>query len=219
MKYLKNIQSLVGSTLSMISWTGIKITPVWGSYSAFFTASQIAYPLAGLYAPRKLLFALWAIKSTLRAYFFSGSLLLATTYYLPTTAAALFLSAPNTRKTRLLTALAFVSAALLFFGAVGYSAALWYATLWVIPTLLASVGVQNLFARSIVATFLAHALGSAFWAYTLPLAPVSWVALIPVALTERLFYASGITLSALCINRVLFSNSHQTVRSAAPCKQ
>jgi hypothetical protein len=216
MKRTKAVSSLVGSVASLTPWTFFRIAPIWGSYLSFFTASQIIVPLAGAYSARRALIATWAVKTLVYASTHALSPLFALGYHLPTTTAALYLAHPITTRSRIVTSTLFSISALIFSGAVGITPALWYTLLWVIPALLGAYGASSLFARATVATFLAHAVGSALWAWTFPLAPSAWVALIPVALAERTVYASGIMCGILCINwaGAAYTAHRSTVRVA-----
>lgn len=124
----------------------------------------------------------------------SASLACALCYHIPTTAAALFMATPITFMSRMATLATFCAAGIVFGCAVGATQALLYMSLWIAPALLAAYGTRTTLGRSYIATFLAHACGSAIWAWAFPLAPVAWVALIPVALAERLCYTTGIAL-------------------------
>lgn len=199
MKRTGAISSLMGSMISFMPWTFFRIAPIWGSYLSFFTGSQIMVPLAGALASRRALSATWLLKAAFYGITHQAAPWFALAYHLPTTSAALYIASPITSINRALTVLAFSGAALVFAGAVGATPALLYATLWIIPAALAAYGAHSFLSRSIVATFLAHAIGSAIWAWAFPLAPAAWVALIPVALVERLVYTSGISLGWLCI--------------------
>lgn len=75
-----------------------------------------------------------------------------------------------------------------------------YSMFWLIP-IAAHFFRKNLFARSLGATFTAHAVGGAAWIWTFGLTKQIWLALIPQVMMERLLFASGIA-----IFYVVFSN-------------
>lgn len=80
----------------------------------------------------------------------------------------------------------------------------WYYSLfWLIPILVWPLRERFLLARSLGATFTAHAVGGAvwIWAFSLP-APV-WTSLIPVVILERSIFAVGISASYILMNNVL----------------
>jgi len=78
----------------------------------------------------------------------------------------------------------------------------YYALYWLIP-LGASFFKNNLFARSLGATFTAHAVGSVVFLYAFPMPAAAWIALIPVVAVERFAFASGICISYVAMNTVL----------------
>ncbi|MDD5317460.1 MAG: hypothetical protein PHF51_01860 [Candidatus ainarchaeum sp.] len=77
-----------------------------------------------------------------------------------------------------------------------------YALYWLIP-IAAKLFSGNLFARSLGATFTAHAVGSVAFIYAIDSAPALWTALIPVVAFERLLFASGIAVSYVAANALL----------------
>jgi len=79
----------------------------------------------------------------------------------------------------------------------------WYYSLyWLIPV-IASFLPENLFMRSLGATFTAHSVGGVVWIYTFPTTAAFWTALIPIVAFERLMFAGGITSSFIVVNTVL----------------
>lgn len=83
----------------------------------------------------------------------------------------------------------------------------WFFTLfWTIP-IIAKVIPQkyadNIIPKSLGATFAAHAVGGAFWIWTIPMTAGQWIALIPIVIFERLLFASGIAISYIAFNAIL----------------
>lgn len=78
-----------------------------------------------------------------------------------------------------------------------------YATLWLIPVLIHLLHATNRLATpfwyALKSTFIAHATGSIMWLYTVNLASEQWLALIPVALVERLVIAAGQAITLMVI--------------------
>lgn len=71
-----------------------------------------------------------------------------------------------------------------------------YALYWVIPMAIFFINrrVQSVFLVAISSTFIAHAVGSVMWLYTMPMTAEQWLGLIPVVAVERLMFATGATL-------------------------
>ena len=81
----------------------------------------------------------------------------------------------------------------------------WYYSLyWLIPVAVRVFGwSKNLVARSLGATFTAHAIGSVIFAYSLPYTSAQWTALVPIVAYERLMFAAGIALSYVAFTTLL----------------
>lgn len=78
-----------------------------------------------------------------------------------------------------------------------------YSLFWLIPLLTYPFKNKFLLARSLGATFTAHAVGGAIWIWVFKLPPGVWVSLIPVVIMERGIFALGICASYILTNNVL----------------
>ncbi len=81
-----------------------------------------------------------------------------------------------------------------------------FALFWTIPILLRGIPekyAQTIPARSLGATFTAHAIGGALWIWTVPMTAADWIGLIPIVAYERLLFATGIALSFIAMTYVL----------------
>lgn len=77
---------------------------------------------------------------------------------------------------------------------------------WMIPVIIAVLPLKfsnNLFLKSLGATFAAHAVGSAAWAWAVPMTTEAWMVVFSVAWYERLVFAAGIAGSYLVVNALL----------------
>ncbi len=77
-----------------------------------------------------------------------------------------------------------------------------YALYWLIP-IGASFYRQNIFARSLGATFTAHAIGSVAYLYAFSIPAAAWMGLLPVVAMERFSFAAGIAVSYYVANTAL----------------
>lgn len=79
----------------------------------------------------------------------------------------------------------------------------WFIALyWLIP--LAAWPLRtNLLARSLGATFTAHALGGALFIWLVPTTPALWIGLVPVIAIERLVFGAGMTVALIAFEAVL----------------
>lgn len=80
----------------------------------------------------------------------------------------------------------------------------WYFSLfWLIPVAAYFYREKSLLAKSLGATFSAHAVGGAIWIWAFHLSKAVWIGLIPVVAAERLLFAVGIAASYVVVNNVL----------------
>ena len=80
----------------------------------------------------------------------------------------------------------------------------WYFSLyWLIPIFCYFIRSHSIVARSLGATFTAHAVGGALWIYAFNLPRTVWDALIPVVAIERLVFALGIAGAYIIFNNIL----------------
>lgn len=87
-----------------------------------------------------------------------------------------------------------------------------YSMFWFIP-IAAHLFRKNLFARSLGATFTAHAVGGALWVWTFGLTKTIWLALIPQVILERTLMAGGIAISYVVLTNLLKAVAKQKVLS------
>jgi hypothetical protein len=80
----------------------------------------------------------------------------------------------------------------------------WYFSLfWLIPVIAAMFFSQNILGKALGATFTAHAVGGAFWIWTIPMTAAQWQGLIQVVAFERVMFAAGIVVSYVVLNTLL----------------
>ena len=77
-----------------------------------------------------------------------------------------------------------------------------YTLFWIIP-LIAYRFRNNLWMKSLGATFTAHSVGGAAWIWAFNLPASVWQGLIPVVISERLLFATGITVSFIVMKHAL----------------
>ena len=78
-----------------------------------------------------------------------------------------------------------------------------YSLFWTIPFILWPLRDKFLLARSLSATFCAHAVSGAVWIWAFNLPANVWVSLIPVVILERSIFALGISSSYILMNNIL----------------
>lgn len=191
----------------------LKVSWIVGSHMAFFSLAHCINPLVGLYAGFSATLLALFIKIGFSWYGTSMTLLPLLVYHIPSFCGALYLNKLAKETPSLFTRLAMaalpaICMALFAAHAVG-NGALAYTLFWLIPITLALVPHRNMFAHALGATFTCHAVGSVLWLYTInALSAQAWLALIPVVMVERLFFASGMTLCVLAVNKLKALSAH-----------
>jgi hypothetical protein len=70
-----------------------------------------------------------------------------------------------------------------------------YSLYWLIPVVLYFIPRKSLFLHALASTFVAHAVGSVIWCYTVPMTPVLWMGLLPIVFIERILFAFGMVVA------------------------
>lgn len=73
---------------------------------------------------------------------------------------------------------------------------------WLIPLVVYKFR-NNLYLKSLGATFTAHSVGGAAWIWAFNLKASLWQALIPVVISERLLFAAGIAISFILVKHTI----------------
>lgn len=196
----KSVKAIIGmSVLFFLSFL-LKISFVWGSKKLFFPGFCVIMPLMGAF------FGAWTAGFAM-IFAKIGRYVLASGYPsitlgIPTMAACWCWSLERQKAgyahifVNIIIPLGCLVAFILH-PSVGCG--FWYGLYWVIPVflyvaqLIKCIG-KNLFVTALRSTFIAHALGSVIWCYTIPMTPDKWLALIPIVAVERLVFASGMVL-------------------------
>lgn len=80
--------------------------------------------------------------------------------------------------------------------------AFFYSLYWLIPVVLYFVPQQSLFLTALGSTFVAHAVGSVIWCYTMPMTANMWMGLMPIVALERTLFALGMVVAHRFISYV-----------------
>jgi hypothetical protein len=59
---------------------------------------------------------------------------------------------------------------------------------------------RSLFLQALGSTFIAHAVGSVIWLYTVPMTAAMWMGLMPIVLFERIAFALGMVIAHYVIS-------------------
>lgn len=168
-----------------------KLSFIVGSFSAFFSLSGLALPLAGAFSNGVLTascasLALVALRVALHGFsWWTGFHTLA--FVLPGFCAALYWAS---RSAYIRFALPVACMVLFVVHPVGRQAFV-YSLFWLLPIGVYFYEQRCVFMTALASTLVAHAVGSVIWLYSVPMTSNQWLALIPMVAVERLCYAAG----------------------------
>ncbi len=179
----------------------LKVFTLWGAPGQFFTAFQFFGPIAGAFIGTTLGVAAVLI-AEIAAFLFAGkeASLLNLLRLLPMLFAAFYFAYKGDSRVK---ALVPVVAILLFLLHPVGREAFYFAGFWLIPIAASLYFKDNLLAKSLGATFTAHAVGGVVWIYLMPTTAAFWTVLIPVVAVERLVFTAGIYVSFVAVNTLL----------------
>ena len=169
----------------------LKVSYIIGSSAALFSVSSVVGPLVGVYGGVATSVAVCAAGLLLRYTLFGITSLHILAFYIPGLCAALYHARPG-----ILTRVALPAACMALFllhptGAQAYA----YSFYWLLPIALYFIPQKNFFLDALGSTFVAHAVGSVIWLYTLTMPAAVWWGLIPVVALERCVFACGMYLT------------------------
>jgi hypothetical protein len=186
----------------------LKVNFIVGSTYAFFSGGNCVGPLSGAWYGfvGTSLFALWTI---VRSIVWGELPFTLTAYHISTVCA----SAYWTTRSWLVRIGIPVACIFLFIAHPVGRQAFFYSFYWFIPLALYFVKKQTLFTTALGSTFTAHAVGSVLWLYTGSYTPAMFVALMPVVIIERLFFACGMVLVHQAIEFIVRHSQLFSVKS------
>ncbi len=193
----RTVAAVLAFSVALLVADRINFSQVLGQQNQYFTLSQFFAPSVASFLGIYLgMFTLGA--SLLVGFFIAGKAVTATGLLLlstPLFASYYFANVGKKRFDPMILAVPVVAMAI--FISIPAGAGAWYYSLfWLIPIGISIFGLgKNLLARSLGATFTAHAVGSAIWSLAVPMTSAQWTMLLPVTATERLLFASGIAIS------------------------
>ncbi len=171
------------------------IAPIWGSWAGFFSPKAFLVPLAGAFGGIGGSFLITAVRLLGRMLWGAAFDAHICAHYLPGLCASLSWAT----RSACLHVLLPVGCMVLFVAHPVGGQADYYSLYWLIPVALFGMQKKNIFFQSLSSTFIAHAVGSIIWLYTVPMSADMWRALIPVVAFERLVFAGAMTASYVII--------------------
>jgi hypothetical protein len=189
----------VASYAGMLKLSGLmKVSFVIGSQMIWFSATNAVLPLAGAFGGIMGCGLVFLLRQLLHILFFKTVSLSFLAFCIPGLFASLYW-ATNHFTIRLLLPLACIG--LFVMHPVG-SQAFIYSLYWLIPVILYFIPQRFLFLQALGSTFIAHAVGSVIWLYTVPMTASMWMGLMPVVLFERILFALGMIIAHYMLSSV-----------------
>ena len=189
---------MIKNSLKAASYAGIvklagliKVSFLVGSQMIWFSASNSVLPLSGAFGGVMGSGLVFLIRQLLHFIFFKTVSLSFLAFCVPGLCASLYW-ATHHYAVRLLLPIACMG--LFIIHPVGAQAFL-YSLYWLIPVVLYFIPQRSLFLQALGSTFVAHAVGSVIWLYTVPMTAGMWIALIPIVLFERIAFALGMVIA------------------------
>jgi hypothetical protein len=199
--FKRQVFSALGFFILFFICKFIKIGPIFGAIKGNFLASQVVMPISGMLTGGFGIISLFVL-SAISNFTFKFSLYsLSTVYHIPSFFASLALFTPKNRVLNLLSAsvsyiIPLTCAALFIANPIGAQIPA-YTLYWVIPVVIAILGstwgIRNLFLNALRSTFIAHAVGTVIFIYSVPSDLNLWANLAKIVWLERLLLAGFIT--------------------------
>lgn len=196
--------------LLLVISSKLPISFVWGSYKFSFTALTAILPLLGTFygLGHSLLFT---------SLLFTGKFILlgsSITFGIPTLFATASMAVQTTKSSKVLNFTLHVllpSACMMLFTfhPIGRHASV-YSWYWLIPIGIYMTSSRSFFLSALSSTFIAHAVGSIIWLYSVPMTAEQWLGLLPIVAIERITFTCLTSLLYLSIN---FIKNHITLKN------
>ncbi|MGA9530997.1 MAG: hypothetical protein WBQ73_03870 [Candidatus Babeliales bacterium] len=194
-KILMGIGSCIGVALSYC----VKASYIVGSRKAFFSATSVIVPLTGLVGGASVAWIVGLFRMIfLMPYSWQGL-----AFVLPGLCASLYWKYDQAWIRFWIPCIAFCA---FLAHPVGYQAG-WYACYWLIPMSIYMIAASHFWLHALASTFIAHAVGSVIWLYTIEMTAEQWLGLIPLVALERMIITAGMVVgySVICSIRNLIA--------------
>ena len=198
MKMIKNSLK-AASFVGAIKLSGIiKVSFLVGSQMIWFSGVNSVLPLAGAFGGVMGAGLIFLFRQLMHLIFFKTLSLSFLAFCIPGFCASLYWS---TNHYLIRVGLPLVCMGLFVIHPVGVQAFV-YSLYWLIPVALYCVTARSLFLEALGSTFVAHAVGSVIWLYTVPMTAGMWVGLMPFVLVERILFALGMVVAHRLLSSV-----------------
>jgi len=195
---IKNSIITIASVIAIQLSRFVKFNYIVGSYAAFFSATNIITPMSGVLTGNKGALRIFTGNIVFKFIIFGTKTLGSLTFGIPSLFASIYWNSKSKAFKLLVPICCMALFALNPIGAKAFA----YCMLWLIPVAITLSNNSTVFLTALSSTFIAHAIGSLIWLYTLPMPAQAWLNLIPVALVERVMFALGMTAIYYAYNMI-----------------
>ena len=169
----------------------IKMSFVVGSQMIWFSGSNAIVPLSGAFGGVLGSAIIFLMRQLLHLLFFKTLSLSFLAFCIPGFCASLYWASRH-YSIRVLLPLACM--ALFIMHPLGAQVFV-YSLYWLVPVALYFINARSLFFQALGSTFVAHAVGSVIWLYTVPMTVNKFMLLMPLVLFERVAFALGMVIA------------------------
>jgi hypothetical protein len=188
----------------------LKVSFLLGSQTVWFSGVNAVLPLSGAFGGALGAGLVFLVRQLIHLFFFKTVSLSFLALCIPGYFASLYWTTQHAL-IRLVLPLACMG---LFVAHPVGGQAFFYSLYWLIPVALYFVPKKSLFLTALGSTFIAHAVGSVIWCYTVPMTVSMWAALMPIVALERVLFALGMVVAYRIISFV-FEMIDQASKSVA----
>jgi len=187
---MKKLVQSFGFALGVKASSACKLSFVVGSHMIWLSPASILVPLTGAFGGILGASVVCVIRMIVHCIIFKTLALSSLAFFVPGYCASIYW-ATSSSVIRFFLPLACM---VLFIAHPIGGQAFLYSLYWLIPVVLFFIPRQSLFLNALGSTFVAHAVGSVIWLYTVPMSAAIWLSLIPVVAVERLLFACSMVV-------------------------
>ncbi len=177
----------------------IKVSFLVGSQMVWFSGVNSILPLSGAFGGVAGAGLLFLVRQLMHLFCFKTVSLSFLAFCIPGFCASLYWSSSHF----LIRLVLPIMCIMLFIAHPVGGQALLYSLYWLIPIILYFIPHRSLFLTALGSTFIAHAVGSVIWCYTVPMTVSMWMVLMPIVALERTLFALGMVV-AHCVITFVF---------------
>ncbi|HZW61387.1 MAG TPA: hypothetical protein VFF04_04115 [Candidatus Babeliales bacterium] len=179
----------------------VKISFIVGSVMAFFSGTSVAIPLIGAFTGLFGTVAVFCLRLSFHTLVNGSFALSYLAYHIPGLCASAYWASESKLIRLILPAVCMIAFMVHPIGGQAFV----YSLYWLIPIALYFVSRKTVFMHAISSTFIAHAVGSVLWLYSVPMTAQQWLSLIPVVAIERMLIATSM---AVAYHAISYTRNH-----------